>query len=913
MSMSKNVKKWVSGVAVASVIVSGATWTAQTASAAATPFSDVVANHWAEKHIAKLALQGILKGSNGKFNPNVSMTRQEAIIVALRFMGIDGQANASDVVVLPSVFNIKPDYTSYINLAIQRKLIIVEEENAIAKSEQAAATASKKTYGGWGSSPATREWISKVLVRAIGKDADALSAASQATSFSDDAKIDPQLKGYVNVAASSGLVKGVASGTTMNFNPKDAVTRATASTLFSRAESFVSVPHNGQVEGILMNITSDKLSVMHSDGKTIDYTVNDNTVFYKKDSDTQIALAALRLYGKAMLIAGADGKVGYVEMIDETPQVKTVEGTLILSSPTKNQLTLAVGDDPVNYNYESTPKITDSTGQEISIANLPLNVPVKLTLRADNKVLPVALKQAVTNKSGSGTVSGWNPQTLTLEVKDAAGKADTFAVSANAPIKLNGTVNLSPDQLLVGDTIAYDVKNGSVTSIVVTRADKPITSATGTLESINKTDGMIVYKADGGLEVKYLSDSYGVKINGFADATLEDLVKGDTVTLSLDANRKVTLITVTNRSVQPIIGAVVVKYDSSIKALTFKDVNGKQITKNMTDATRIDLNGTKLTASSAASILSTPGMRLTIGFNGEDLIYVSFISQYTGVVTENNLTSKKIKLALEGATTGNVTLSYLTPLVETYGLKNQSYSDVKVGDRVTVQLNTTQDQISAVYVHKNVQYEVVSTDATTRKLRVKRPGTTAVEEYTLAAETPIKDDNGNATALSTLAAGSLVNATMRGNTPVDVRAVSIASGKVTSVNAAGGTITFTTLSGETVTKSVGTSPIVKRDGTTLAGLVAVQAGDLIEVSKDENDRAVIEMAAVVNRSFLKIDGLTKVFYVKATSATDKNYYTLHPQVYIHQGATTITTSDLKEGDSIVLYVMRGNVVEIAKQ
>lgn len=911
--MGNNVKKWVSGVAVASVIVSGASWTAQTASAAATPFSDVVANHWAEKHIAKLALQGILKGdTKGHFNPNVSLTRQEAIIVALRFMGIDGQANSSDVVVLPSVFNIKPDYTGYINLAIQKKLILVEEENAIAKSEQAAATAAKKTYGGWGSAPATREWISKVLVRAIGKEADA-SGAAKSTTFADDAKIDPQLKGYVNVAAESGLVKGVASGTAMNFNPKDPVTRATASTLFSRAEAFVNVPHNGQVEGILMNIASDKLTLLTTDGKTIDYPVNDNTSYYKKDVDTPITLAGLRLYGKAIVIKGADGNVGYVEMTDETPQVKTVEGTLILSSPTKQQFTLAVADEPVNYTYAATPKITDSTGQEISLANLPLNVPVKLTLRADDKVIAVAVKQAVTNKSGSGTVTAWNAQTMTLDVKNATGTAETFAVAANAPIKLNGTINLSPEQLLVGDTIAYEVKNGSVSSIVVTRVEKPVTSVTGVLESISKTEGMIVYKVDGAPQVKYMADTVGVQIAGFAEATLDDLVKGDTITMTLGADGKVTLVAVTNRSVQTIVGATVKNYASSVKALTFTDANGKQITKNVTANTRFDMNGTRMTIDSAAGIFSSPGIRLTIGYNGEDLIYVSLISQYTGVVTEINATSKKLKLSLEGTATGTVTLSYSTPLVEIYGQNNETFADVKVGDRVSVQLNTMQDQINSVYVHKNVQYEVVSADATAKKLRVKRPGTTTVEEYTLGADVAVKTDGGSASTLSALAAGSLVNVTMKGNTPIDVRAVAVASGKVTSVNAAAGTITLTTTSGETVTKAVGTSATVKRDGTTLAGLVAVQAGDLVEVSKDENDRGVVELATVVTRTFWKIDGLTKVFYVKAISASDKNYFTLHPQVYIHQGATTLTTSALQEGDVLALYIMRGNVVEIAKQ
>lgn len=912
--MGNNVKKWVSGVAVASVIASGASWTAQTASAAATPFSDVVANHWAEKHIAKLALQGIIVGSNGKFDPNRSLTRQEAIIVALRFMGIDGQANSSDVVVLPSVFNIKPDYTGFINLAIQKKLILVEEENAIAKSEQAAATAAKKTYGGWGSAPATREWISKVLVRAIGKEADA-SEPVASTTFADDAKIDPQLKGFVNVAAETGLVVGVASGTAMNFNPKDPVTRATAATLFSRAESFVNVPHNGQVEGVLMNIASDKLTLLTSDGKTIDYPVNDNTSYYKKDVNTPITLAALRLYGKAIVIKGADGNVGYVEMTDETPQVKTVEGTLILSNASKQQLTLAVADEPINYTYLTTPKITDSTGQEIGLANLPLNVPVKLTLRADDKVIAVAVKQAVTNKSGSGTVSAWNPQTLTLEVKDAAGTAETLTVASGAPIKLNGTVNLSADQLLVGDAISYEVKNGSVTNIVVTRVEKPVTEVTGTLETIDKTLGMIVYKPkpDAKSEVEYLADTVGVQINGYADATVDDLLKGDAIKMTLDAKSgKVTQVIVTNRSVQTILGATIKTYNSQFNALTFTDANGKQFTKNLTATTRFDINGTKVAdVKTPPASFTTPGTRLTIGYNGEDIIYASLISQYTGIVTENNTSSKKLKLTLEGATGGSATLSYTYPYVEIYGQDNETYLDVKVGDRVSVLMNATQDQAMSVQVHKKSQFRVVSVDAVGKRLTVNDPASSKQLTWSLSSSATIQDDNGAATTLASLASGSLVNVTMQGDTPIAIRKVAIASGKVTSVDTAAGTLTLTTPAGETVTRNVGTAPIVKRDGTTL-GLSAVRAGDYIEVSKDESDRGYIELATTLNRTFWKYDSQLKVLYVKRVLVTDKNDFTLSPQVYIHQGTTTLTLSSLKEGDALTMYVLRGSVVEIAK-
>ena len=908
MNNNPNIKKWISSIVVASVVWSGAGWSAQTASAAATPFSDVPAGHWAEKHIAKLAMQNILKGSNGKYNLNNPVSRQEAIIIALRFMGLESAANSSSADVIPAKLSVKTDYTKYISLALQKKLILIGEEIALAESEPGKS---------WGASPATREWIAKVLVRAIGKEADAIAAAGATTDFADDAKIDAKLKGYVQVAVDNQLVNGVTStvkGVKVNeFKPKDQVTRATAATLFSRAESQISVPYNGQIEGVLLNITSDYLTVLLANGTTEDFPVTDNTAYYRKTDDNPISLAALRLYGKAILITGADGKVGYVEMTDENPQVKTVEGKLILSNPTKNQLTLAIGDEPVNYNYVQTPTITDAAGQKISLAELPLNVDVKLTVRADDKVLAVAVKQAIVNKSGTGTVSGWNAQSLTLSVKDAAGAEETFAVAANAPIKVNGTIPIAPADLLVGDMISYEVKNGSVSSIFVTRVEKPITSVAGTLESIDKEGKTIIYKVNGEPGVKYMADAVAVKINGFVEATLDDLVEGDTITMTLGDNGKVTVITVTNRSVESVLGAVVVGYSSTLKTLTFKDASGKQITKNvLSDRTRFDLNGTKLSIDSANSFLKA-GMRLTIGYNGEDIIYISFISKYTGVVTDNNTTTKTLKISLEGVSAGTTaSLSYISPTVEIYGKNGETFTDVKVGDRVTVQMNSTQDQVNWVYVHKNVQFEVVSVDTVAKKIKVKIPGATAVEEWALTSDVTIKNESGADVGLATLTAGSLVNATMQGNTAISIRTVTVTLGKVSAIDAVTNTITLVTRAGETVSRTVGATPILKRDNVALTNLGAIQVGDLVEISKDENDRAVVELATAVNRVFYKIDSITKVFYVKSQPSVDKNYFTISPQVYVHQGTTTLTLSSLKDGDAITLYSIRGTVVEISK-
>ena len=79
-----------------------------------TKFSDVPAGHWAEKHIAKLASQGIIKGTNGAFKPNDNITQQEAVALAIRFIGKESEVKTDDAIVFPENFDVSTYFKPYI-------------------------------------------------------------------------------------------------------------------------------------------------------------------------------------------------------------------------------------------------------------------------------------------------------------------------------------------------------------------------------------------------------------------------------------------------------------------------------------------------------------------------------------------------------------------------------------------------------------------------------------------------------------------------------------------------------------------------------------------------------------------------------------------------------------------------------
>lgn len=903
MALVTRGKSWVSLIVLFTLVWTGAIAAAPSASAASsTPFSDVAAGHWAEKHIAKLALQGMIKGNNGLFKPNDSLSRQEAVLMALRFMGLESKVDTKDVVAFPSTFTVDNYFKPYVNYAFKQKLIDMTEEFALADAEPKKA---------WGSSPATREWVARLLVRAIGKESEVAALSGKATSFADNASIDPALLGYVNVAVGKGLVNG-ADGN--KFLPKGNLTRAAAATLFSRAESQAQTAFPGQVSGIWLAVSPEKLTLLQADGTTATFAVTDGTLFSRADSEKLSAIDSLKVYGKALVIADADGNAAYAEQLDDTAQVKTVEGKLVVASSAKQEITLLIGEDVAQYSYNASnpPAVTDAENQTITLADLPANADVKLIVDAFSsspKVLAVSLKSSAVSKSGAGTIAAVDATARTLQIKDATTSAsETRTVSATATIQKDGTyVKLT--ELKVGDVISYDVKNGEVTGIVVT---KSATSSTlsGFLFKIDKTEQTVQYttaKGSGDIRLKLYADDVTVKIPNFSKPNLDNLYKDDAITMTLDANGKVTAIEVTNRSMSTMNGAVISSYDADSSILVVKDADGNAAAFTLNSATKYDLNGTTITKSSAVSYMAK-GKKVNLGYSGTKLVYVSFVSKYTGTVVKNDTSAHELQLKLDDGS--SVTVDYGTPNVEIYGKASASYTNVAKGDTVTVFLNSAQDMATSIIVNKTAQFDIVTLNAASRKIGVT-DGAGTTTEWTLDSSVKIIGDNGKTADLDVFAPGHSLNATFEGKTLQSIQLVPVVFGKATAVDAASGTITIQTGTNAPVAISVGTSPIIMKNGSTLSSLSSVAAEDRVEVRKNESGDTVVTVVAGVSKVVWFADATNSILNFKKTTLTDDNVK-VSASAYIHQGTSTISLGSLLSGDNVTVYILRNKAVEIVK-
>lgn len=424
-------------------------------------FSDIKAGFWAEKHVYKLAYQGILLGNNGLFRPGDAVTQQEAITMAIRFMNAESQLNTSTAAALPTNMEVGNYFKPYVALALQLGLVD--------KTEEAATDVSNTT---WGQKPATREWITKLLIRSLNKDAEAKAQNNQSTGFADNASISDSAKGYVNLAVSLDLAKGLDGN---KFNPTGSVTRAQLATFFSRGESLTDTKYPNTATGYVTGLKDGQITLM-VDGNAVNYAVNSSTPYFTKDSETRAAASDVKLYTK-VLVVGSAGSASYVEVIDAKPQVESIEGTFARSL-SGNKIGLFVGENYETYSYDENTAFIDQNGNAIKLSDITVDSIIEVqreTFSADKKTVAIRVKSGIVNKSDNGVIAEVQTSGKTIKLVNAAGATEQYTYNDNLIIRYQNRI-LSVSDLKAGSAVKYTVKDSVLQTIELAQGVETIRS-----------------------------------------------------------------------------------------------------------------------------------------------------------------------------------------------------------------------------------------------------------------------------------------------------------------------------------------------------------------------------------------------------------------------------------------------------
>jgi len=871
-----------------------ATPTPAATTVAAGTFSDVKSGFWAEKHIYKLAGQGIVIGNNGNFRPGDPVTQQEAVLMALRFMKLQNAVDNGTEVALPANFTVSNYYKSYVVLAFQQKLL-----------DKSLEMAASNLTTAWGERKATREWIAEILIRSLGKTAEAAAVASEPTGFADDAKVSASKRGFINAAVDLGLATGLDGN---RFDPLGAVTRAQLATFLSRAEAHNTLVYDNTATGIVTELKDGKLT-LYDNGKSTVYNLGTGTSYFTSASETKGSLSDVKLYTKVMII-GTNSNVTYVEVTDPKQQVESIKGSLAREVG-NNKLFLKTADGYPEYAFDGLTAFLDVSGNPIEASSIAADSQVVLlreTFSGSNKVISVQVTSGVVNKTGAtGTLKNIDLTGKSITFKSSTGVEETFKWDDTTIFRYQNAI-LATAELKADSAVKYTIKNNMIVSVEVTEALER--TVTGSLYELSAST--VVYKkSDGSREVKLLSATPAIVIPGIASPQASDLIAdaagGDNIKLTLNSSDQVIRIEVVSRQIETFGSLSVVSYNVKNKLLTAMDNSNKPHLFTLDDKTKLGNEGTVPTLTTIGNLL-TEGRKVSVTAIGQRTLSLDIVTKYEGTVTALNASTQKIEIKNND---GQVLIFPYPTTIDIFGRSSSAIADVAVGNTVSAVLSANQDTITVLRVKSVLQAVVTTTDSPNSRMTVKWTGGTGTVYTSSAALT---NEAGQTLTLAGFKVGDYVNIVTNGSSAVSVQLVKVTTGQVLSVDSAAGTVALKDFTGTAQAFVTGSNVKVVRSSGTSTSLASLAVAERVELRKDADGSTVIRVLPTMSRLFSRYDSSTNKLTVKREDLNDENYqFLLASNVYIHQGDTTLTVQSIKENDKITIYFNNDVVVEIVKQ
>lgn len=190
-------------------------------------FSDIPAGYWARDAIVKAGAFNMVKGYENQFNPNGTVTNQEAVGFAIRIMGLEDEAQTEAINVqnsAPESNSVRPVWSiGYLSLALQNGLITQAQYNDAINPDQEQVD---PDTGFRRNAPVTREQIATWIVQAINylaPDTLTQTGTQQAMyTYSDWENVSVNHAQNMEICVANGIIKG----TDGKLNPKGSLSRA---------------------------------------------------------------------------------------------------------------------------------------------------------------------------------------------------------------------------------------------------------------------------------------------------------------------------------------------------------------------------------------------------------------------------------------------------------------------------------------------------------------------------------------------------------------------------------------------------------------------------------------------------------------------------------------------------------------
>lgn len=873
-------------------------------------FSDVPDNLWSQKHVSKLALLGVTEGyEDGTFRPGNHVTQQEVIKMALSLMGYTDLENNVHITQPNHIFNfLKVNVADWAQAYVSKafELGVLDYNFEVDNNRNV----------NWGTKYATREWVAKLVIQAIGEEELAAELAETNSHFVDGSTISAWALGYVNAAAQLNIVTGSDDGM---FKPRDLVTRAELAAFLSRGENYMSERSERVKVGTLLQFSLRDITLMTDDGQVETFTLHRDQKFYSyKEPNNAISSTQIVQYTRVAVIAHA-GVAYYVEVIDDQQQLITKEGILLaLEQGAQSTISMQVDGQQETYVLDSFVKVLNEQNIGLSLRELVIGSKVQVkfntviadTLTAASRIIEIKVLQAPLNKVGSGVIEIVDATNDQLTIRDAVNhEVMTYALAADVDIKI-GTRTLQLSDLHAGDEVDYEIVNSLLTSLRVTNSSTPfVETAQGIIKSYHANSGIIAIEDASGVTARYFADVVTVVLEGHHAPTIAELENDDLVKLYINSFGEVTRVDVLNREIKRMVQVEIVKYHEE-SANLFVILDGREGNSfKISDDTVIIYGEQQYNLNNfdfAAHFVE--GKKVDMTFTNDKLMEIKLSNYYDGVVKQLDTAARRLTLAMNGSEQV-FTLPSITA-IETYRGTSISLSDLQVGDEVRVNLNADQTQVSSIQVKQTVLYRTIDTQLATRTVTVKDQ---AGESFNLIvyASIPLKHyDKSNATFID-IQANDLLIVQYRGITIESIEVSEATVGIVQDINVLNQRLTVNGYDGQTQTWIWSSTPQLF-DGATNKPLAlnTLRVNDRLQVVVDHTGKLFMTTLEVRDKQFWKFESDREQVYYRGEQAGFK----LDANAHITENGTVVpVTHFVGKGFPLVkFYMLNGIVYEIER-
>lgn len=605
-------------------------------------FTDVGEGNWATKYIDRMNLRGVVTGYEGNiFKPNQGITQAEAVTMMIRFLGyssVDEEFERLELDEESTLFNYVNNVPRWAkgSVAVAYQLKLIDKESA------AGFEPSKE---------ASRAWIAKLLVDGV-KKRGTLQEITELTTFTDDNEIPDWSYYAINEAVKAKITTGYGDGT---FQPQRTVTRAELTAFLYRAERYVDneflenvirgTVEQKQEDSIILNLEDDQLERYY-------FSVSP-TIYLEYD---KISVDEIQVGDMISSMVDRSGRISFLDILEGPKRESAnLEGTIYIVDYSRLSISVEDSEGTLHSFRISNDFVVTYNDETIEISQLNVKDKVTLEVKGD-QVLKINIIEPY-QQDKSVQIISFNEEEKVLTVRDQNNNLANYILDDSIRIvDLKG--NPEPlKSLKNGQEIRLQFQNEQLVSIEFAKFS--INDAN--LSKIDRNAKTIEVEVDGEKQTLMYSNDIKVIIKGYTEATMDDFIMNDKVSLRVE-NDKVVEVEVLNRSKSIYIYELVDTAAKMIKVKSVQDYNHVQYLsyrdkinptkdgQNLSSITNISIND-------RIEVLSIDGVIEQIKVATSDtgrILEINTEEQYVKVKTNSNEEIHYNFTELTGVTSNNV-------------------------------------------------------------------------------------------------------------------------------------------------------------------------------------------------------------------------------------------------------------------